>query len=250
LTDALIDRLTSSGSLRVIQGPSAFVLRGHRTDTRGIADSLGVSNILASGVLIEGNAMRVSMKLINGADGSVRWSRTYQGNWENRFAIQDSIEAEVPRELALRVAGAQQGVRHKFPRTHRAYELYLRGRHQWNAPAVQPMMTMRTAIKYFQGALDEDSTYADAYAGLAASYLIIATGNLTDFDPRVAGDSARNAATKAVFYNDSLPEAHAALSAVKWLIDYDWPAADAELKKAHDLNPYYSRTPLWASVYY
>lgn len=250
LTDALIEGLTSSGSLRVIQGPSAFVLRGHRTDTRGIADSLGVSNILASGVLIEGTDMRVSVKLINGADGAVRWSRTYHGSWENRFALQDSIEVEVPRELALRVAGAQRGVRRGLPRTHRAYELYLRGKHQWNAPAAQPMVAMRTALRYFQGALDEDSTYAEAYAGLAASYLIIATGNLTDFDPRVAADSARIAAHKAVFYNDSLPEAHAALAGVNWLVDYDWPAANAELARAVALNPYYSRAPLWASVYY
>jgi tetratricopeptide (TPR) repeat protein len=237
--------------MRVIQGPSAYVLVGDRADLRAIADSLGVTQVLASTVMIEGDKLRVSVKLINGSDGAIRWSHTYSGTWLDRFLLQDQLEMEVPAAIAQYVPGSiSVAARSKGPRTHKAYELYLRGRHQWNTPAPQPLRTMRLAIDFFNRALTEDSLYADAYAGLAAAYAVLGTGNLSDFNPRVAADSARIAATKALALNESLPEAHVALAMVDMLYEYDWPGAAKALARAREINPYYSRAPLWPSVYF
>lgn len=250
LTDALIEKLSASGILRVIQGPSAYVVRGHRSDTRAIADSLSASTILAGGVLLENGQMNVSVRLIDGMDGTLKWTKSYRGVWEDRFSIQDSIEHQLPREIARMVGATPTRPSRQSPKTHRAYELYLRGRHVWNTPAPRPLAAMRRAIEYFNASLKEDSTYADAYAGLAAAYTVLGTGNLADFSPKMAGDSAKAAAMKAISMNDSSAEAHLALGFVYMLYDFDWDAAEAEFDRANALNPYYARAPLWPSVLY
>ena len=155
----------------------------------------------------------------------------------------------MPREAYGR-ATELRGRRSKQPKNSHAYELYLRGRHEWYVPFGAGATPLRRAIRYFASAISADSTFADAYAGLATSYVVLGTGTSNDFSPGVVADSARHAAQKALLLNDSLPEAHLALGYVHLLYDFDWNAATKELRIAREINPYYSRTPLWPSVLY
>src|SRR2546423_14033024 len=109
---------------------------------------------------------------------------------------------------------------------------------------------MRLAIKYFSNAVARDSSYADAYAALATSYGFLTTGNVSDFPTRVAADSARYFAARALALNDSVPEAYEARAFVKMLSDFDWRGADADARRAVEINPYYTRRTLVRAIMY
>src|SRR5206468_7769599 len=94
------------------------------------------------------------------------------------------------------------------------------------------------AIDYFQQAVEADPTYALAYAGLADCYnLMSAYGVLSPID---SVPLAKAAAVKALKIDSMLAEGHEALAHVKMLYDWDWEGAEAEFKRAMELNPNYA----------
>ncbi len=56
---------------------------------------------------------------------------------------------------------------------------------------------------------------------------------------------AKAAAERAIGFDDSLAEAHTALAYVKFLCDWDWAGAEAEFKRALELNPNYATAHQW-----
>jgi tetratricopeptide (TPR) repeat protein len=95
------------------------------------------------------------------------------------------------------------------------------------------------AVECFEAAIAEDGRYALAYSGLADCYTLIGAGSYVEA-PDAANMRARQAAEKAIGLDDQLAEAHAALGFVRFRIDWDWPAAEASLKRACDINPGYA----------
>src|SRR5262249_21076659 len=92
------------------------------------------------------------------------------------------------------------------------------------------------AIEYFQSAIKEDSTYAPAYAGLAACYNLLGSVVVGELPPPEARRQAEDAAVKALQLDNTLAEAHAALGHT-YHYNWSWAAAERELKRAIDLNP-------------
>src|SRR5262245_26829898 len=48
---------------------------------------------------------------------------------------------------------------------------------------------------------------------------------------------ARKASLQALKLDEALPQAHFSLALVKWWADWDWTAAEAEFKRAIELDP-------------
>src|SRR5258707_11424162 len=94
---------------------------------------------------------------------------------------------------------------------------------------------MRKGIECFQQAIDKDPAYARAYAGLADVYSSL--GYREDMPPREAFPKAKAAATRALALDDTLSEAHVSLASVRYLHEWDWPAAEREFKRAIELDP-------------
>ena len=117
-------------------------------------------------------------------------------------------------------------------RNTRAYTLFLQGLHAFERYDKQGF---EQAASYYQRALDLDSSFAAAAVGLAAAY-----GNLGAFGflpPSVAYEQARQAAALALKLDPQSALAHALLGSIHGTYDWDWTAADRELKQALALAP-------------
>ena len=108
----------------------------------------------------------------------------------------------------MRLTGDEQKhLTRRYTENNEAYQLYLKGRYHWNKRTPQ---SYSRATDYFQQAIDKDSTYALAYAGLADSYNLVAWYGLTS--PKESYSKARASAAKALALDESLPEAHTAFA--------------------------------------
>jgi tetratricopeptide (TPR) repeat protein len=106
---------------------------------------------------------------------------------------------------------------------------------------------LQKALRYFQEALEKEPAYALAYAGLADCY------NLLSFygsaRPSDSFPKAKAAAMKALDLDENMAEAHAALGYARLHFDWDWAGAEAEFRRALELNPGYANALHWRSHY-
>ena len=164
IAEELINGLTHIEGLRVAARSSSFQFRGSAVDIRAVGARLGVSSVLEGSVRKAGARLRVSVQLIDVADGYHRWSERFDGSIADVFAIED--------EIAERVASALRGV--LSPREKEAlkrpetapdtYEYFLRGRQLIHTFRRE---TIETAREMFEQAIARDPGYAPAHAGLA-----------------------------------------------------------------------------------
>jgi tetratricopeptide (TPR) repeat protein len=125
-----------------------------------------------------------------------------------------------------------------------AYNLFLKGRYFWNKRTPDDI---RKAIDYFEQAIKLDSNYALAYAALADSYSLLPF--YTSILPKEAFTKAKSAVMKALDIDETLAEAHSALGIIKMYYDWDWEAAETELKRAVQIKPSYVTAHHWYAEY-
>jgi TolB-like protein/DNA-binding SARP family transcriptional activator/Flp pilus assembly protein TadD len=229
MTQELIATLGRSGDLRVIASTSVFALDDRGMDARQIADSLRVSHLLEGGVRKTGSRLRVQVRLVDARDGSTRWSETYDREIGDIFEMQEEISLAVGRELDVRLAGGSLTgpTPGRLTPNAAAYEWYLRG---ITAELLGGASGRAQGIDYLHRAIAADSNFAPAYARLTWMYLN------SPGDYREWNDRAEEAALRAIALDDSLAEAHSALGWARYGLD-DYGSAEAELKRAIDLDP-------------
>jgi eukaryotic-like serine/threonine-protein kinase len=228
MTEELIGNLSRNPNLRVIGNAS---LDGTRRSARAIADSVNVSNVLEGSLQKIGSRLRMWMRLIDTRDGSTRWSQVYDRDMKNVFAMQDEVTRSVSAELDARLRpGARRVTPSRYTPNISAYEWYLRG---MDVSLMRTDSGTRRGIDYFNRAIQADSGFAAAYAGLTRLYL--QTGASSP-EHRTWLARAESAAVKAISLDDSLAEGHAALG---WVLGGmgRFSAAESELKLALALNP-------------
>jgi tetratricopeptide (TPR) repeat protein len=99
----------------------------------------------------------------------------------------------------------------------------------------------------FNQALEIYPNYAQAYAGLADCYNMLATYGAKS--PKEAFPKAHDAAIKALAIDNNLAEAHAALAYTTFRGDWNWPEAEKEFKQAIKLNDNYASAHQWYANY-
>jgi serine/threonine-protein kinase len=180
-----------------------------------------------------GDRIRVTARLINVADGASLWAGTFDEKFTDVFAVQDAISQKVADALALRLSGDEKNqLTKRYTDDVEAYQLYLTGRYH-HARLIPP--EIRTAMNFYQQAIDRDPNYALAYFGLAEANRSLAI--TSDVPSKDSIPQAKAAARKALAIDDSLAEAHASLSFSLIWFDWDWAGAERESKRAIALNP-------------
>ncbi|HEX6053173.1 MAG TPA: tetratricopeptide repeat protein, partial [Gemmatimonadaceae bacterium] len=235
ITEEIITQLAAVPTLKVISRTSAMHYKGRGAPLRQIAGELGVAHVLEGSVRREGDQVRITAQLIDAATDEHLWSQRYDRRLVDVFAVQEDIAREVGRALEVTLGSQGRAARARGTRAPEAYELYLRGRYHWQKRTKEGH---DHAVAYFRQAIERDSTYADAYAGLAVVYL-------TGYAQYVAGYADREAETyanlkwaaeRAVALDDNSALAHRALAILLWW-ERKWPAAERELLRTLELNP-------------
>ena len=167
LAEEIINALTQVPELKVIARTSAFAFKGKNEDIRKIAETLGVSSVLEGSVRRAGPRLRVTAQLIRAEDGTHLWSQRYESEMTDVFAIQDEISAAIVKQLRLNLTG--QSLVKRAVTNVAAYEATLEGRH--HISKFTPDANDR-ARQCFERAIEVDSGYAPAYAGIAEYHVM------------------------------------------------------------------------------
>jgi serine/threonine-protein kinase len=231
LTEELINALAGLPGLRVTARSSAFAFRGKNLDIREIGAKLNVEHILEGSVRSSGNRVRVMAQVVNAADGYQLWSARYDREMRDVLDIQDEISRSIVDTLRVRLAKDASLVR-SHTQSPEAFSLYLRGRHYHEKHTPEGYARARQC---YERAIAADPKYTLALLGLADFYLQNAFYGFQY--PKEALASAKEAATRALEMDDSLPEGHALLGTMLGIADCDWRAAQSAFQRALELDP-------------
>lgn len=233
LAEELLNALSKIDELKVAARTSAFSFKGKNLSVGAIGEKLGVHTVLEGSVRKSGGRLRISVQLVNAADGFHLWSERYDREMQDIFELQDEITLSIIEALKVELLGeAKELVLRHYTDNAEAYELYLKGRfHHYKYTAEG----WRQAIEFFEMALAKEPEYAPAYAGMSSSL-----GCLSFFGFRPAERSipqSRAAAIGALTIDPDLAEAHLSLALIIFFFDWDWVKAEEEFKLAIKLDP-------------
>jgi Tfp pilus assembly protein PilF len=191
-----------------------------------------------------GDRVRVTVRLLHVADGAPLWGDTFDEQFGDLFAVEDSVSKRLANALSLRLSETElRRLTHHDTKNLEAHQAYLRGLYYSSQWTLEGFNKSRAS---FERAIAIDRQYAQAYAGLADAYYRAATVHLA---PQEAVPRARAMAAKALQLDDSLAEAHAALGIIKFRYDWDFDGAEREFRRAIQLNPEDVTAHQWYSEY-
>jgi len=233
MAEEIINSLTKIEDFKVVARTSAFSFKEKDIDIREIGKKLNVNTVLEGSIRKAGNRLRIMAQLINIADGYHIWSERFDRELEDVFAIQDEVTLAIVEKLKVKLL---RGEKARLVKRHtdnpEAYNLLLKGTYY------RQMLTaegFKKAIECLQQALQKDPNYALAYSGLAGVYCAIAYyGNVP---PNEAYPKAKAYVKKALDIDNTLAEAHAALGFIYTHYDWNWAAAEQELRQALESKP-------------
>jgi TolB-like protein/Flp pilus assembly protein TadD len=244
VTDTLIDDLGKIKSLRVIARDSVMRYKNVRKAAASIARELHVSALVEGSVLRSGNRVQVRLQLKTGAMDRVLWTQTYDRDLQDVPALQGDAARSIAREIQIRLTSQEEAlVSPTRPVNQQAYEAYLTGRYQLYKQTHEGYLK---SIEHFKKAIDIDSAYAVAWAGLADGYYELSSVVLPASE---AMPKARAAALQALAIDPTLAEAQAMLAQIQSEYEWDWAASEANLKRALRLNPSYAQGHFYYGYY-
>jgi TolB-like protein/DNA-binding winged helix-turn-helix (wHTH) protein/Tfp pilus assembly protein PilF len=234
MTDALITNLAQNNSLRVISSTSSMHYRGTRQRVSDIGHELNVELVLEGSVMRSGNHVRVSAQLVDASKDQHLWARQYDRELQDVLQLQSELASAVEQEITGKLAGSREGppARIAGKVNPQAYEAYLKGEYfldRWSENGFDKSKA------YFQQAIDLDPSYADAYAGLAEYYGIIAFTASTP--PREAWLKSEELLLRSLAMDNRSVKAHTYLGMLKLYFRCDPEGAKKELDYALQLNP-------------
>jgi adenylate cyclase len=154
MVEDIITGLSRIKWLFVIARNSSFVYKGRAVDVRQVGRELGVAYVLEGSVRKAGTRVRITAQLIQAETGAHLWADKYDGVFEDVFDFQDLITEKVVGVVEPNLKEAEiRRSRRKPPESHHAYDLYLRGLHQFRIRAVE----FSTDTDEFEGEVEVES---------------------------------------------------------------------------------------------
>src|SRR5205085_9877355 len=132
-----------------------------------------------------GDGLSISAELIDVRNNHQLWGEQYNRKLPDILAVQEEISTEISEKLRFKLTGEEKKrLTKRYTQNTEAYQLYLKGRYHWNKKTQDGF---KKGIDYFKKAIDVDSSYAPAYAGLAALYYHLSNYNNALLPPNEAG---------------------------------------------------------------
>ncbi len=233
MTDALISSLSSIQGVRVISRQSVMRYKKSSEPLPQIAQELGVDMIVQGSVIHAGNRLRITAQLIRAQPEQQIWTQSYERDLRDVLTLQSEVARAISEEIQVKLGpGDQKRLAAAKPVDPQAYDAYLQGRYAWNRRTTGGLTS---AVRYLQEALDRDSRFALAHAGLANVYSLSALYGVVP--PAEAFAKARHQADAALEIDPELADAYVSLGLIHLFGDRDWAAAEDNFRRALTLNP-------------
>jgi TolB-like protein/DNA-binding winged helix-turn-helix (wHTH) protein/Tfp pilus assembly protein PilF len=235
ITEEIITKLggLDPQHLGVIARTSAMQYKHTRKSAGQVSHELGADYLLEGSIRRSGDRIRVTAQLIQSSDQTHLWADSYDRELSDVLRLESDIASSVASEIRLTLS---QQVHQRLAAAGRtnveAHDAYLRGLQSWN---LRTRDGFQQAITYFSRAIELDPGYAPAFAGLARVYSLAPI--FTGMPVGEAAPKALEAANRALRLDETLADAHSALGFVEAHYEYDWPAAERELRRAIELEP-------------
>jgi TolB-like protein/Tfp pilus assembly protein PilF len=241
LTESLIYRLSQLPNLKVSPTSSVFRFKGKDVDAQKIAADLGVNAVMTGRMVQRADNLTISVELIDTRNNKVLWGEQYERKMSELLATQREIATAIAEKLQLKLSGDDaKGVTKRYTNSNEAYQLYLKGRFYWNKRTADGL---KQGAEFYKQAIEKDPAFALAYSGLAESYVLFSAYSVAS--PKDSMPQSKAAALKALELDESLAEPHAALGAYYSGYEYNFQAAEDELRRSIKLNPNYATAYHW-----
>jgi TolB-like protein/Tfp pilus assembly protein PilF len=241
ISEEILNSLARIPNLQVRGRTSSFYFKGRKEDLRTISKMLKVENIIEGSVRKSGNQVRITVQLINARTDTHLWSKTYDRELKDIFAIQEDIAQSVADALSITLGVGELGSMQGMTRNMAAYEDYLTGR---SLSRYSDRESYLRAIEHLGRAVSLDPDFGLAWGQLAYVYYYAAVLVLSDRADEYL-EKSEQAAARAITL---APEAVSSLNAVASLqaFRHEWAAAEQTFKKALALAP----TDYWLNYNY
>jgi len=244
----ILSQLTKISALNVIGQTTTLRVAESGQSPRQIAAALGVQTVLHATVEYADDRVRIRPQLISGATGQTLWAESYDRGFEDIFAIESEIAAEIVAALKAELSLAEQtAVVTPATTSPAAYAAYLRARHVQN-------ISNTLTLEYLDEATTVDPQFSLAHATKAEVYAntLITQSTREAADPSETAElerRIREAANEALRLDPRQWLAHRALGnlhAHRWrwteaLDEYERAAANTPsgIRRIAEFEPFF-----------
>ena len=210
-------------------------------DTKTIGKETGADYIMEGSVRKAGNNLRITAQFIDACRDVHLWAQSFRGTLDDIFDIQEDVSVKIVEALRLQLSSQEKvTLQKRYTDNSAAYQLYLQGIFFWKK---RNEVSLKSAVKHFERALELDPDYALAWAGIADTYSLM--GEYTNISRRDLYKKQMEAVHKALEIDPQLAEAHVSLAISLMLNEWDWAGAEREFKMGLKLNPKYATGHHW-----
>jgi non-specific serine/threonine protein kinase len=236
VAEGVIDALSHLSKIRIVPCSKAFRFRDHAEDPQTVGRKLEVRAVLSGRITLRNDMLSIRAEMIDVAKDTQLWGSQLSCNADEVADVQEEIARRVSEKLrAPSAAGPSKKAARKpspAPVQNDAYELFARANEraiEWTPDGLQ------CGIELYQQAIDADPRYAPAYACMAIAYAMFPV--IGRVDTAEAFQRAKACGRQAVELDETISEAHAALSLSEMFADFNLPQALWEAQRALELNP-------------
>lgn len=232
MADTLITRLSHIHNLNVRPTSSILPFNKPHQNPVNAGRELQVEKVLEGSIRRLGERIRVTVQLVDVADGKTFWAEKFDETAQDVFLVEDSIAEKLTSALTLQLTSEEKSLLNKhYAGNVTAYHSYLKGRYFSNLLTREGF---HNAQKAFERATAHDPAYALAFEGSAYNYVQALD---LHFPPAVAMPKAKELVTKALELDEDLAQAHSTLGSIYFWYDWNWELAESEFLRALELNP-------------
>ena len=231
LMDELIVSLSQLKDFDVISRTNSLQYKNTVKDIKTIGKELGIRYLLEGSVRKFQDNLRIAVQFIDVDNGRQLWAESFKGKMEDVFDIQEKVSKQVVEALMVKLSPNEKIILTKRSTVNaEAFDCYLRAREFLYR---RTKSSLQFAIHLFQKAIELDTRYAAAYAGLGESYATLHY----DYDTKeIWVEKAIESSLKALMYDSTVAEAYAAL-AMAYFSKKSIQEAETAARKAIELGP-------------
>lgn len=244
LADSIRAQLTRSPKLQVIAKTSVAGF-AKEEDVKSIGEQLDIGYVITGGVRKTNEEVTINLQLINLDSDALEWSDSFIGTVDDAFRFQKAIAQSIANALTLKLDPPKVALAEPTAKAQQFFQLGQYYRYK-RTTADYYHTSFDVAIDYYHKAIAESPDYAEAYAELARSWIVLAVWGYSS--PNIAVNEAQIAADKALALNPDSYLGHIVQGMIKFLYHWQWLDAEKQLRKAIQINPSSSDARQWLAL--